>query len=90
MDNSHGGKPDWQVALKHHEDLCSERYNSIDKRFEAVDQRFDAVDRRLDNIEADLRELRREMRAGQRWIVGLIVAGYFAWPTVLIAILKFF
>ena len=86
MDNSHGGKPDWQVALKHHEDLCSERYNSIDKRFEAVDQRFDAVDRRLDNLETDMREL----RAGQRWIIGLILAGYFAWPTALIVLLKFF
>jgi len=44
MDNSRSGKPDWQVALEHHEDLCSERCNSIDRR-------FDAVDKRLDNIE---------------------------------------
>ena len=72
MDNSRSGKPDWQVALEHHEELCAERYKGIDKR--------------LDNIETDMREL----RAGQRWIIGLIVAGYFAWPTVLIAILKFF
>ena len=83
MNDASTGKPDWQVALEHHEDLCSERYNNIDKR-------FDAVDKRLDNLETDLRELRREVRAGQRWIIGLIVAGYFAWPTVLIAILKFF
>ena len=90
MNDTFTGKPDWQVALEHHENLCSERYNNIDRRFDAVDRRFEAVDRRLDNIETDIRELRREMRAGQRWIVGLIVAGYFAWPTVLIAILKFF
>ena len=90
MNDASTGKPDWQVALEHHENLCSERYNNIDRRFEAVDQRFDAVDKRLDNIETDMRELRRELRAGQRWIVGLILAGYFAWPTVLIAILKFF
>ena len=90
MNDTFTGKPDWQVALEHHENLCSERYNNIDRRFDAVDQRFEAVDRRLDNIETDMRELRREMRAGQRWIIGLIVAGYFAWPTVLIAILKFF
>ena len=76
MDNSRSGKPDWQVALEHHEDLCSERYNSIDKR--------------LDNLETDMRELRRELRTGQRWIIGLILAGYFAWPTALIAFLKFF
>ena len=44
MDNSRSGKPDWQVALEHHEDLCSERCKSIDRR-------FDAVDKRLDNIE---------------------------------------
>ena len=72
MDDHRSGKPDWQVALEHHEDLCAERYNSID--------------RRLDNLEADMREL----RTGQRWIVGLILVGYFAWPTALIAFLKFF
>ena len=44
MNDASTGKPDWQVALEHHEDLCSERYNSIDRR-------FDAVDKRLDNIE---------------------------------------
>ena len=76
MNDTFTGKPDWQVALEHHEDLCSERYNNID--------------RRLDNLETDMRELRREMRAGQRWIIGLIVAGYFAWPTALLVILKFF
>ena len=79
MDNQRSGKPDWQVALEHHEGLCSERYNNIDRR-------FDAVDRRLDNLETDMREL----RAGQRWIIGLILAGYFAWPTALIVLLKFF
>ena len=82
MNDTFTGKPDWQVALEHHEDLCSERYNNIDRR-------FDAVDKRLDNLETDVRELRREMRTGQRWIVGLIVAGYFAWPTALIVLLKF-
>ena len=90
MNDTFTGKPDWQVALEHHENLCSERYNNIDRHFDAVDRRFEAVDRRLDNIETDIRELRREMRAGQRWIVGLIVAGYFAWPTALIVLLKFF
>ena len=69
MNDTFTGKPDWQVALEHHEDLCSERYKGIEKR--------------LDNIEA-------EMRTGQRWIIGLIVAGYFAWPPILIALLKFF
>ena len=72
MDDQRSGKPDWQVALEHHEDLCAERYKGIDKR--------------LDNLEADMREL----RTGQRWIIGLILAGYFAWPTALIVLLKFF
>ena len=83
MDNQRSGKPDWQVALEHHENLCSERYNGIDRR-------FDAVDKRLDNLEIDMRELRREMRTGQRWIIGLILAGYFAWPPAMIVLLKFF
>ena len=79
MNDTFTGKPDWQVALEHHENLCSERYNNIDRR-------FDAVDKRLDNLETDMREL----RAGQRWIIGLILAGYFAWPTALIVLLNFF
>ena len=72
MNDTFTGKPDWQVALEHHEDLCAERYKGIDKR--------------LDNIETDMREL----RTGQRWIIGLILVGYFAWPTALIVLLKFF
>ena len=83
MNDTSTGKPDWQVALEHHEGLCAERYNSIDRRFEAVDRRFDAVDKRLDNLET-------EMRTGQRWIIGLILAGYFAWPPAMIVLLKFF
>ena len=86
MDSQCSGKPDWQAALEHHEDLCAERCNNIDRRFDAVDHRFEAVDRRLDNIETDMREL----CAGQRWIIGLILAGYFAWPPALIMLLKFF
>ena len=82
MDNRHSGKSDWQAALEHHKDLRTERCNNLDRR-------FDAVDRRLDNIEAEIRELRREMYAGQRWIIGLILAGYFVWPTALIVLLKF-
>ena len=65
MDNSRSGKPDWQVALEHHEDLCAERYKGIEKR--------------LDNIEKL-----------QRITIGLILAGYFVMPAVLVALLKFF
>ena len=72
--NSHSrsGKPDWQAALEHHEDLCAERCNNIDRR-------FNAVDKRLDNIEKLL-----------RITIGLILAGYFVMPAVLVALLKFF
>ncbi len=79
MDNSRSGKPDWQVALEHHEALCAERYNSIDRRFDAVDQRFEAVDKRLDNIEKLLRVT-----------IGLVFGGFFAMPAIIIALLKFF
>ena len=72
MDDQRSGKADWQVALGHHEDLCAERYNNLDKC-------FDAVVKRLDNIEKL-----------QRITIGLILAGYFAWSTALIAFLKFF
>ena len=38
MNNQSSGKADWQVALKHHEDLCSERYNSIEKRLDNIEK----------------------------------------------------
>ena len=38
MDNSRRGKPDWQVALEHHEDLCSERYKGIEKRLDNIEK----------------------------------------------------
>ena len=38
MDNSRSGKPDWQVALEHHEDLCTERYKGIEKRLDNIEK----------------------------------------------------
>ena len=38
MDSSRSGKPDWKVALEHHEDLCAERYNSIEKRLDNIEK----------------------------------------------------
>ena len=38
MDNSRSGKPDWQVALEHHEDLCAERYKGIEKRLDNIEK----------------------------------------------------
>ena len=79
MGSQRTGKPDWQVALEHHEALCAERCNSIDRRFDAVDQRFETVDKRLDNIEKL-----------QRVAIGGILAGCFVMPAILVALLKFF
>jgi len=79
MGSQRTGKPDWQVALEHHEALCAERCNSIDRRFDAVDHRFEAVDKRLDNIEKLLRVT-----------IGLVFGGFFAMPAIIVALLKFF
>ena len=79
MGSQRTGKPDWQVALEHHEALCAERCNSIDRRFDAVDHRFEAVDKRLDNIEKLLRVT-----------IGLVFGGFFAMPAIIFALLKFF
>ena len=38
MDNQRSGKADWQVALEHHEELCAERYKSIDKRLDNIER----------------------------------------------------
>ncbi len=38
MNDASTGKPDWQVALEHHEDLCAERYKGIDKRLDNIEK----------------------------------------------------
>ena len=38
MNNQSSGKPDWQVALEHHEGLCSERYKGIEKRLDNIEK----------------------------------------------------
>ena len=86
MDNSRSGKPDWQVALEHHEELCAERYKGIDKRFDAVDQRFDAVDQRFEAVDKRLDNIEKL----QRVTLVLIFGGFFAMPAIIVALLKFF
>ena len=38
MNDTSTGKPDWQVALEHHEALCAERYKGIDKRLDNIEK----------------------------------------------------
>ena len=38
MNDTFTGKPDWQVALEHHEDLCTERYKGIEKRLDNIEK----------------------------------------------------
>ena len=38
MNNQSNGKADWQVALEHHENLCSERYKGIEKRLDNIEK----------------------------------------------------
>ena len=63
---SYAEKPDWQKALEHHEELCTERYRAIHRDIQFI------------------REDMREMRGGQRWIIGIVLA----WPPLLIAALN--
>lgn len=44
MNDTKQGKPDWAIALGHHEELCVERGRTTDVR-------FDSIEKRLDNIE---------------------------------------
>ncbi|MYH69451.1 MAG: hypothetical protein F4147_04910 [Gammaproteobacteria bacterium] len=73
MNNTKQDKPDWAIALGHHEELCVERGRTIDVRFNAVDVRFDSIEKRLDNIERLM-----------RFTLGAILA----WPPLLIAVMK--
>ena len=66
MTDAENKKPDWQISLEHHEDLCTERYTAVYKEMQF--------------LRDDMREMRMEMRSGQRWIIGILLA----WPPLLI------
>ena len=71
-------KPDWQVALEHHEALCAERTERIYREIQLM--REDTRDD-FKTIREDLRELRTE----QRWIIGIVAGAMLAWPPLLLA-----
>lgn len=48
MNNTENRKPDWRLALEHHEALCSERYEAIHEE--------------LKTLRDDIRELRTGQR----------------------------
>ena len=49
MNNTKQDKPDWAIALEHHEEMCVERGRTIAERFNSVSERFNSV-RRRDSI----------------------------------------
>ena len=71
-------KPDWQVALEHHEALCAERTERIYREIQLMreDTRDDFK---------TIREEIRELRTGQRWIIGIVAGAMLAWPPLLLA-----
>ena len=71
-------KPDWQVALEHHEALCAERTERIYREIQLMreDTRDDFK---------TIREELRELRTGQRWIIGIVAGAMLAWPPLLLA-----
>ena len=77
MDNSDNKKQDWQTSLEHHESLCSERYEAIHRDIGSL----------RNEMRGSIRVMRddiRELRIGQRWIIGAMLM----WPPLMIAALK--
>ena len=72
MSNTHYEKPDWQMALGHHEELCSERYEAVHKEIRSF------KDETGSGIQ-DLRDDIRDLRIGQRWIIGAVLV----WPPLM-------
>ena len=72
MNDTREEQPNWQSALGHHEALCSERNERIHKEIQSVQDKM-----------KDMKEDIRELRAGQRWLIGVMLV----WPPILIAIL---
>ena len=84
MDNSDNKKPDWQTSLEHHESLCSERYEAIHRDIGSLRHEMkDFKDEMRGNLKF-VREDIRELRIGQRWIIGAMLM----WPPLMIAALK--
>ena len=45
MNNRNQEIPDWQTALEHHEELCSERGRTVDVRFNSIEGRLDNIEK---------------------------------------------
>lgn len=84
MDNSDNQKPDWQISLEHHESLCSERCEAIHRDIGFLrNEMKDLKDEMRGNLKV-VREDIRELRIGQRWMIGAMLM----WPPLMIAALK--
>ena len=45
MNNTKQDKPDWAIALEHHEELCVERGRTSDVRFNSIEKRLDNIEK---------------------------------------------
>ena len=95
MTDAENREPDWQASLEHHEDLCSERYEAIHKDFQSLRDEMgnlrdemrssnQAIRDEMGNNNQAMRDDIREIRIGQRWIVGVMLT----WPPLIIASLR--
>ena len=75
MNNTEDSKPDWQTSLEHHEAPCSERCETIHRDIRSLrDEMKDFKDEMRSNLQA-MRDDIRELRIGQRWVIGAIASG---------------
>ncbi len=99
MTDAENRKPDWQASLEHHEDLCSKRYEAIHKDIQSIRDEMrssnqairdemrssnQAIRDEMGNNNQAMRDDIREIRIGQRWIVGAMLS----WPPMMIAALR--
>ncbi len=88
-------KPDWQVALEHHEALCAERTERIYREIQLTRENMKEMREDMKEMREDtrddfktIREEIRELRTGQRWIIGIVAGAMLAWPPLLLAAIQ--
>ena len=91
MNNTQDTKPAWQTSLEHYESLCTERYETIHRDIQSLrDEMKDFKDEMRGGNQALRNEMNvmrddiRELRIGQRWMIGAMLM----WPPLMIAALK--
>jgi len=61
-----------EQRIDHVEQNLGQRIDDLEQR---MDQRIDGLDKRIDQVEHNLKDEIKDVRSGQRWLIGITITG---------------